>query len=52
MYRLVINAGFKSGFESAYAVEGFTPARVFLSGDGKYLTLGSNDKRCILMKRE
>ena len=35
------------------ATEEFAPAKVFLSGDGKYLTLGSsNANRFIVMKRE
>lgn len=33
------------------AIEGFSPVKVFLSGDGQYLTLGSLSKRMIVMKR-
>ncbi|NLO40543.1 MAG: hypothetical protein GX115_13870 [Ruminiclostridium sp.] len=32
--------------------DGFSPEKVFISGDGKYLTLGNLDKRLIVMKRE
>jgi photosystem II stability/assembly factor-like uncharacterized protein len=32
-------------------IDGFLAARVFLSGDGKYLTLGANNNRIIVFKR-
>ena len=33
-------------------VEGFSPTKVFISGDGKYLTLGTYNKQVIVMKRK
>lgn len=33
-------------------VEGFSPTKVFISGDGNYLTLGTNNKQVIVMKRK
>jgi|LSQX01.3.fsa_nt_gb photosystem II stability/assembly factor-like uncharacterized protein len=33
-------------------IEGFSPVKVFLSGEGKYLTLGSMSKRLVVLKRE
>lgn len=37
--------------EQITTAEGFKPTKVFLSGDGRYLTLCSVDKRIIVMKR-